>query len=410
MLVGGGIGDKDKRPPASIIDEGPQRTVYRYLDSERRRRGVPVLLVPPLAAPATCMDLRPGCSLAEHLLAAGHATYLVDYGDITFSDRELGLEHWVEEVIPRAARIVSEDAGGQPVALVGWCLGGIMSLLAVAGDPKIPVGGVATIASPFDFRRVRLIAPLRPSTISSEASSSAPPTGCSAGLRRRSSATPTGPPRSTSRSSAVGDRLPPRRPRVPGPDRGGGRVHGTDARLPRPHVRPALPPLLPRQRAGRRQAGDGPSGGRPRRRARPRACGGGRERRHRATGGRVPRGRAGAQRARRPTPDRAGRPLRRAHRPRGAPHDMGLPRRVPRRGRAGAARGSGQRHGGLVMGSQFPLPARARAAGTLVPWAGRPSSSPLRERSCSRRRRWPEAPTRGSSRPARRRAESTSRA
>jgi len=162
LLVGGGIGDHDKRTPASIIDEGPQRTVYRYLDPERRRRGVPVLLVPPLAAPATCMDLRPGCSLARHLLAAGHATYLVDYGDIAFSDRELGLEHWVEEVIPRAARIVSEDAGGQPVALVGWCLGGIMSLLAVAGDPKIPVGGVATIASPFDFRRVRLIAPLRP--------------------------------------------------------------------------------------------------------------------------------------------------------------------------------------------------------------------------------------------------------
>jgi polyhydroxyalkanoate synthase subunit PhaC len=126
MLVGGGIGDNDKRTPASIIDEGPQRTVYRYLDSERRRRGVPVLLVPPLAAPATCMDLRPGCSLAEHLLAAGHATYLVDYGAIAFSDRELGLEHWVEEVIPRAARIASEDAGGQPVALVGWCLGGIM--------------------------------------------------------------------------------------------------------------------------------------------------------------------------------------------------------------------------------------------------------------------------------------------
>jgi polyhydroxyalkanoate synthase subunit PhaC len=162
LLVGGGIGDHDKRTPASIIDEGPQRTVYRYLDSERRRRGVPVLLVPPLAAPATCMDLRPGCSLAEHLLAAGHGTYLVDYGDIAFSDRELGLEHWVEEVIPRAARIASEDAGGQPVALVGWCLGGIMSLLAVAGNPEIPVGGVATIASPFDFRRVRLIAPLRP--------------------------------------------------------------------------------------------------------------------------------------------------------------------------------------------------------------------------------------------------------
>src|SRR4051795_2248070 len=162
LVFRGGVGDRS-RTRASIIDEGPQRTVYRYLRSERRRpRGAPVLLVPPLAAPGSCMDLRPGCSLAEHLLAAGHETYLVDYGDIAFSDRELGLEHWIEDVIPKAVRCVSEDAGGQPVALVGWCLGGIMSLLAVAADQELPVSGVAAIASPFDFRRVRLIAPLRP--------------------------------------------------------------------------------------------------------------------------------------------------------------------------------------------------------------------------------------------------------
>jgi hypothetical protein len=37
---------------------------------------VRVLLVPPLAAPAVCFDLRRGCSVAGHLLR-GHETYLV---------------------------------------------------------------------------------------------------------------------------------------------------------------------------------------------------------------------------------------------------------------------------------------------------------------------------------------------
>ena len=160
IVFGGGVGNHAARTPAAIIDEAPQRTVFRYLDPERRR-GAPVLLVPPLAAPVTCMDLRPGCSLAEHLLAVGHPTYLVDYGDIAFSDRELGLEHWIEEVIPRSVERASADADGQPVTLVGWCLGGIMSLLATAADPKLPIGGVAAIASPFDFTRVRLMAPFR---------------------------------------------------------------------------------------------------------------------------------------------------------------------------------------------------------------------------------------------------------
>ncbi|HEY2637310.1 MAG TPA: alpha/beta fold hydrolase, partial [Solirubrobacteraceae bacterium] len=154
----------DLRPmPASIIDEGPQRTVYRYHESGGHEpSGLPVLLIPPLAAPALCFDLRRGCSMAEHLVKSGHATYLVDYGEIAFSDRSLGLEHWVEDVIPNAVRAVSADAGGAPVQLVGWCLGGIMSLLAAADDPELPIRSLALVASPFDFTQVPLVAPLRP--------------------------------------------------------------------------------------------------------------------------------------------------------------------------------------------------------------------------------------------------------
>jgi polyhydroxyalkanoate synthase len=162
MVFKGGVADL-RRTPARIIDEGPKRTTYHYLAAaDTPARELPVLLVPPLAAPTICFDLRRGCSLAEHLLALGHPTYLVEYGDIGYSDRELGLEHWVHDVIPNAVRAVSEDAGGLPVQLVGWCLGGIMSLLTVAGDGDLPVNSVAMVASPFDFTRVRLIAPIRP--------------------------------------------------------------------------------------------------------------------------------------------------------------------------------------------------------------------------------------------------------
>ena len=118
--------------------------------------------MPPLAAPALCFDLRRGCSVAEHLLARGHATYLVDYGPVRFGDRALGLEHWFDEVIPGAVRAVSEDAGGRPVQLVGWCLGGILALLAQCAAEDLPGPSTALVASPFDFSRVPLVAPLRP--------------------------------------------------------------------------------------------------------------------------------------------------------------------------------------------------------------------------------------------------------
>lgn len=160
-IVGGGVADLRPQPSA-IVDMGPQRTVHRF----RTRRGAtrkhaPVLLIPPLAAPASCFDLRRGCSVVEHLAGLGYPTYVVDYGPIGFSDRQLGIEHWVEEVIPAAIRAVSADAGGAPVQPIGWCLGGIMLLLAAAADRDLPLASISLVASPFDFTQVRLFAPIR---------------------------------------------------------------------------------------------------------------------------------------------------------------------------------------------------------------------------------------------------------
>lgn len=150
-----------RRMPSSIVDDTPLRVVHRYVPMVATAGSRPVLLVPPLAAPAFAFDLRRGGSLVEHLVAAGRPTYLVDYGPIRVEDTALGLEFWVDDVLPHAIRAVAKDAGDD-VALVGWCLGGIFSLLATAADPGLPVRSVTAIASPFDVSAVPLVAPLRP--------------------------------------------------------------------------------------------------------------------------------------------------------------------------------------------------------------------------------------------------------
>ncbi len=121
-----------------------------------------MLLVTPLAAPATCYDLRRGCSLVEHFVAAGRPTYLVEYGQVSFKDRNLGMEHWIEEVVPTAIRETSAHAGGRPVHVIGWSLGGIFSLLAAAADSDLPVASITVVGSPVDVSLVPLVAPLRP--------------------------------------------------------------------------------------------------------------------------------------------------------------------------------------------------------------------------------------------------------
>nr|WP_042195352.1 alpha/beta fold hydrolase [Kibdelosporangium sp. MJ126-NF4]CEL21957.1 Polyhydroxyalkanoic acid synthase [Kibdelosporangium sp. MJ126-NF4]CTQ92737.1 Polyhydroxyalkanoic acid synthase [Kibdelosporangium sp. MJ126-NF4] len=157
-VFNGGIADL--RPtPRVLVDHGPNRWVYRMTGDSS---GDPVLLVPPLAAPALCFDLRRDCSLAEHLVGQGRPTYLVDYGSVSFSDRGLGIEHWIDEVLPRAIRAASKDAGGRPVHVVAWCLGGILSLLTIADQQDLPIASLTTLASPIDFTAIPLVAPARP--------------------------------------------------------------------------------------------------------------------------------------------------------------------------------------------------------------------------------------------------------
>ena len=161
-LLYGGLADL--RPmPRTLIDEGELREVYHYRPAATaREHGDPVLLVTPLAAPALCFDLRRGCSLVEHFVDAGRPTYLVEYGEVSFRNRALGIEHWVEEVVPTAVEAVSKHAGGRPVHLVGWSLGGIFSLLVAADRRDLPIASITVLGSPVDVSQVPLVAPLRP--------------------------------------------------------------------------------------------------------------------------------------------------------------------------------------------------------------------------------------------------------
>ncbi len=161
-LVYGGLADL--RPmPRTLIDDGPLREVYHYRPQKTTRStGDPVLLVTPLAAPALCFDLRRGCSLVEHFVQQGRPTYLVEYGEISFKNRKIGMEHWVEEVVPEAIKSVSEHAGGRPVHVIGWSLGGIFAALAAADRLDLPIASLTIVGSPFDVKQVPLVAPIRP--------------------------------------------------------------------------------------------------------------------------------------------------------------------------------------------------------------------------------------------------------
>ncbi|MFC9998239.1 alpha/beta hydrolase [Nocardia sp. NPDC127526] len=148
LTFGDGI-EAPEPTPSTVLSEAPHRLLSRYDGAAADAEAV--LLVPPLAAPAFCFDLRPDLSLARFLLEVGRAPYLVDYGDITFDDRRMGFETWIDDILPEAIRQVSADRGGRPVDLVGWSIGGVLELLTAAADPTLPIRSITAVGAPLSY-------------------------------------------------------------------------------------------------------------------------------------------------------------------------------------------------------------------------------------------------------------------
>ncbi|GAB2676933.1 alpha/beta fold hydrolase [Nocardia goodfellowii] len=159
LTFGGGI-EMPTRTPSTVLYDRPHRQLRRF-DRATPATGNPVLLVPPLAVDASCYDLRPGQSLAQFLLDTGRQPYVIDYGRITAADRDLGLEEWIDDIVPSAVAHISADHDGADVDVIGWSLGGIISLLTAADHADLPLGSVTTLGSPMDFGRNILLKPVR---------------------------------------------------------------------------------------------------------------------------------------------------------------------------------------------------------------------------------------------------------
>jgi polyhydroxyalkanoate synthase len=144
-------------PRRTLYGEGSARLVHFQPAPGRLSSGSPsqpagappVLLVPSLINRWYVLDLRPGASLVEALLAAGLDVYLIDWGIPGDEDRYLT---W-DDVLARLARAVRRTlraAGAGRVSLIGYCMGGTLAAIHAALAPE-PIAALVDLAGPIDF-------------------------------------------------------------------------------------------------------------------------------------------------------------------------------------------------------------------------------------------------------------------
>jgi polyhydroxyalkanoate synthase len=145
--------------PSRVVHDEAHAVLRRYDTIDPA--GDPILLVPPLAVDITCFDLRENESLARFLLDSGRPVYVVDFGEITFADRAMGFEDWIDRILPATLRRVSARHGGRPVDVVTWSLGGTLTLLTAAAHDDLPLRSIAAVGTPIDYSKIPYLAPLR---------------------------------------------------------------------------------------------------------------------------------------------------------------------------------------------------------------------------------------------------------
>jgi poly[(R)-3-hydroxyalkanoate] polymerase subunit PhaC len=139
--------------PKTVIWRRNKAQLYRYVATTERKFHIPVLLVYALINRPYVLDLLPGNSLVEYLVAHGFDVYLLDWGVPGAEDADLGFDDYVLDYLGAAVRQVARVAECDAVSLFGYCMGGTMAAMYTALATPGTVRNLALLTAPIGFAR-----------------------------------------------------------------------------------------------------------------------------------------------------------------------------------------------------------------------------------------------------------------
>lgn len=137
--------------PKDVVWRRDKAELWRYRGDGPPAYAPPVVIVHSLISRSYVMDLHPANSAVRTLLGAGLDVLLLDWGVADAVEAENGLETYADAYVPEAIAAACEATGSDEVTLLGYCFGGVLSLLALARHPDLPVRNLVAMATPVDF-------------------------------------------------------------------------------------------------------------------------------------------------------------------------------------------------------------------------------------------------------------------
>ena len=121
--------------PSDVVYEENKLELLHYTPEEKKH-DVPILVVYALINRPYILDLQPDRSVIQRLLEAGFEVYMIDWGEPSTLDRSLNLDDYVNRYIDNCVDVVADRAGVDAVNILGYCMGGTMSVMYSALHPE----------------------------------------------------------------------------------------------------------------------------------------------------------------------------------------------------------------------------------------------------------------------------------
>ncbi len=142
-------------PKDHLIKRGTMN-LYHYRPMSDEVYRVPLLLVMATTNRGYIFDMVPQQSLVEYLLRAGYDVFMLDWDAPRADEKHLAMSDYVLDFIPAAIERVKEETGEPDFTMVGYCFGGVLSVLWAGLHPEAPMKNLVCFTTPVDFSKMEM--------------------------------------------------------------------------------------------------------------------------------------------------------------------------------------------------------------------------------------------------------------
>ncbi|MGO9359563.1 MAG: PHA/PHB synthase family protein [Xanthobacteraceae bacterium] len=142
--------------PKDVLAARGTMNLYHYRPLADEVYRVPLLIVMATTNRGYILDMVPGQSLIEFLLRRGFDVYMLDWSAPRPDEKNLRIEDYVLDFVPDCVRRVQQESGEPDVNIIGYCFGGVLSLLYASIFAQGPLKSLVCFTTPIDFREMKL--------------------------------------------------------------------------------------------------------------------------------------------------------------------------------------------------------------------------------------------------------------